>query len=142
MFAYDTLGRPPHEFGVAVTTPEMYRGFLVATLREAAARYPLKKWPTAHIGDSRMVGRPLVNHGIWKVRCYCTAPERPFPFGEYPIYSPEWKLACCFACGAIYDGIEPPDRWEEIEAILLKRSVMEQRNWTTESVEELAAEVE
>lgn len=53
----------------------------------------------------------------------------PCSCGEHPIYSPEWQVACCFNCGAMYDGVPPPQDLQEIERILLLRPRMKNRNW-------------
>lgn len=127
--AYATIGRPEHEFGAAVNSPETYCGLMVQTLRENARRYPLKPWGTPRKGTTQ--ASPLINHGVWKLPCSC---------GEHPVYSPEWQMACCFHCGVVYEGILPPVQYQEIEHVLLQRSAMTQRNWSIETIEALRAE--
>jgi hypothetical protein len=42
-----------------------------------------------------------ISGGKYVVRCAC---------GNRPSVDPNWRLACCFQCGAIYEGLEmPPD---------------------------------
>lgn len=73
---------------------------------------------------------PHINHGQWKLRCAC---------GNAPSVSVEWDLACCFECGAIYRDLAFPPNRSAIEAVLLKRP-RQARNWTDETVAQLAAE--
>jgi hypothetical protein len=121
MLAYTTLGRPRHEFGRRCVNPDAYRGLLLEHLREARANYPDRPWGVPHLGDVTQIFGPLVNHGIWKIGCACGV--------DFPIYDPEWQAACCFGCGAMYQGIAPPFDYLEIEGVLLARPHMHQRNW-------------
>lgn len=60
--------------------------------------------------------------------------------GNGPATSPEWQIACCFSCGAIYRDIEFPG---DVEGILSKLKVrpMPNQNWFKgETVEKLEQE--
>ncbi len=128
--SYPAIGRPPHEFGAACTSPAAWVGMMTQHLRAFARQYPLKPHGTPH--TETLTGSPLVRHGVWKIACSC---------GEHPVYSPEWGLACCFHCGAVYDGIPLPPMLAEIERLLLLRPVMVHRNWCPpETVDDLRAE--
>lgn len=128
--AYAEIGRPPHEFGAGCTSPEAWVGMLAQHFREFTRQYPLKPCGTLHRETAS--GYPLVRHGIWKLACSC---------GEHPVYSPEWRLACCFYCGAVYEGVEPPPAMAEIERVLLLRPQMTTRNWChPETVDDLRQE--
>jgi hypothetical protein len=63
----------------------------------------------------------FVAGGRWQLRC--TTPE----CGNCPAVQPEWGLALCWDCGAIYEGLSVPDA-EAIERVLLRR-LMVHRNW-------------
>lgn len=80
--------------------------------------------------------RPLmarVNHGRWLGDCQC---------GDAPLIDPEWRLAACLHCGAVYSAsIELPDDWQAIDAALMKRPDAINRNWTPgETLEDLERE--
>ncbi|MGE3276716.1 MAG: hypothetical protein AB7O67_16515 [Vicinamibacterales bacterium] len=60
-----------------------------------------------------------VSAGKWKVRCPC---------GDAPSASPEWDLACCLGCGAIYRSIAWPENRAAIENLLMVRPRMA-RHW-------------
>lgn len=61
-----------------------------------------------------------IDAGVWRVRCEC---------GEAPHTDPEWRLACCFGCGAIYTNVVFPNNYKAIEDLLVKRRVQLHRNW-------------
>lgn len=124
--AYTEIGRPPHEFGAACVDAAAYGGLMVQSLRDFAARFPLRPCGIPH--TALVSHAPFVSHGIWKVGCPC---------GDFPIYSPEWCYAACFNCGAVFTDVNPAPHYREIEAILLRRPWMAQRNWTDETVGEL-----
>lgn len=70
--------------------------------------------------------------GVWRIECACH---------EAPHTDPEWKLACCFGCGAIYENVVFPERWRDIEKLLSMRRLQQHRNWIQpETFEELIAE--
>lgn len=133
MFAYDDIGRPPHEFGASVYDPLTYRGLMVLTLRGNKERFPARKWGIPHRAEAHELRcAPFVNHGIWKIGCSC---------GDHPIYWPEYGEANCFLCGAMFVDVQPPKHYRDIEAILLKRPQMVNRNWTPdETLDDLRAQ--
>lgn len=56
---------------------------------------------------------------------------------------PEWGVACCFSCGAVYRNlvVPTPDDRAAIEEVLLARPFAPIRTWLpTESVEDLQAQ--
>jgi hypothetical protein len=74
----------------------------------------------------------LILAGKWICWCEC---------GNYPSVHPLWRLACCFECGAIYEGLTMPADAEVIAAVLAKRPRIATRAWLPpQSVEELRAE--
>lgn len=73
-----------------------------------------------------------VGYGAWRIKCRC---------GERTHADPEWRLACCFGCGAVYTNVVfPPERYE-IERLLALRPVQGHRNWAPpETYDQLVAE--
>jgi hypothetical protein len=52
-----------------------------------------------------------------------------------------WGTACCFDCGAIYQGLTLPDDAAAITSLLELRPKLSQRGWlTTETLDDLAAQ--
>jgi hypothetical protein len=134
---YARIGRPLEAHNAR--TPEDYLAIqarLVADLQRArpaiAPRDPF-------VSPTPPVMAPFINGGRWGVLCGCMG---------LVSYDPDWQLACCGGCGAIYEALEPPDGWEEAEQLLLQRDQMNQRHWlpqggfghAPESVEDLARE--
>lgn len=117
--------RPVHLPGIGVRTPAEYRALQARYLRLSGNLTP--PW--------LYVGAPVHAHvgaGAWRVLCAC---------GEAPPADPEWRLACCSGCGAIYEGVTFPEDITEIEAVLLKRRNHVHRNWhRDETVAALRAE--
>jgi len=74
----------------------------------------------------------IVSGGKWLVRCAC---------GNAPSVAPEWRLALCFECGAVYEDLAMPEGQTEISAALLERQSASQRHWTPgETAADLRAE--
>jgi len=73
-----------------------------------------------------------VNHNRWIVLCSC---------GSGCAVDLILHRAWCFECGTIYDGIEVPHDAAAIEALLVKRPKLENRNWIPgESLDQLEDE--
>lgn len=83
----------------------------------------------AQLWEPEIRPRAYVSHGEWKCDCPC---------GNWPIADPDWGVAICFQCGALYRPTFPPNV-AEIEAILLKRPSTANQNWLPE---ETALELE
>lgn len=80
--------------------------------------------------------RPLVGRidaGRWLGDCAC---------GDAPVIDPEWGLACCLTCGAVYTTtIVLPSNGAALEAALVARPAMATRFWVPgETVADLQAE--
>jgi hypothetical protein len=110
------IERPLQRLGVR--TPDEYRAnqrrILALNRRAAPHKVHCDPWETeeailAHVGAS-----------AWRVRCVC---------GEAPPADPEWRLACCSACGAVYVNVVFPVDWRALEVVLLKRRKFMDRNW-------------
>lgn len=127
MRAWKVIGSPRTAHGV--DSEKAYRlaqeralSILITLHPHLEARMP---WST------EQAAMPFVSGGRWVLRCECK---------NAPSYSPEWGVARCFECGAVF-RVNPPESWREIERVLLKRPEMRTRHWLpTETVETLIAE--
>lgn len=126
---YTRLGRPAE--GYNVPTPAAYRAWQAAVIAQHRQARPRLAWRDPFVSSSPVT--PIVNGGRWVVVC----PD----CGNAPLYDPEWQLACCPDCGAIYEQLVPPSDWQAIEAVLMARPALYQRNWTPrETLADLVAE--
>ena len=118
---YNRIGRPLEAHNAR--TPEAYLALQAMLIDRNIAAYPGRNWrrPFA-CGRS---AQPFVNAGRWVVLC----PE----CANAPSYDPEWKLACCIECGAIFAGLGPPKAWAEAEVVLMQRPAMLNRHWDPET---------
>lgn len=105
-------------------TPEDYHMRQAAFLAALQQARPYLTWPTPHPATQPPAAGPLVEWGRWKIACGACA--------NWPSYAPAWQLACCFECGAIYDGLAVAGDVLAIEADLLARPTMAERNWSPE----------
>lgn len=75
--------------------------------------------------------RPYVE--AWKWVVHCTTPD----CDNRPMLG--WGIACCFDCGAVYQGLVLPDDAPEIERLLGLRPKRSQQTWLlTETLGDLA----
>lgn len=74
---------------------------------------------------------PFVVGGKWVVLCPC---------GDAPMASPEWDVARCFECGAIYAALAWPADRSAIEAALVVRPAAVRAWLPTETVADLLAQ--
>jgi hypothetical protein len=101
-----------------VTTPELY---LAWHTRHVMARRIAKIW--------QVDGKPLarIEHNRWVVDCVAcsTSLEKRAAFTH-----PEWRIACCGECGAIYRDVQFPNPAvrKALERLLLFRP-RANRNW-------------
>ena len=127
MFDYYRIARPAEFYNV--TSPEAYVGVLLSALRDLKSRYPRMKWPSPR--PEPAVSTPEIRQGRWLLKCKC---------GNYTHYDPEWKMSVCYECAAVYQRVEPPERWQDIEQILMLRPNKDNRNWVGETILELLTE--
>lgn len=74
----------------------------------------------------------FIGGGKWLTRCGC---------GNAPSVDPQEGLACCFECGAVFEGLTLPVAADEIERALVKRPMAHHRHWLPEeTVEDLVRE--
>jgi len=119
--------RPLHVHGVS--TPEGYRALQTAALAALATRHLRRAAQPWICLAPRTV---YVAMGKWLLRCVC---------GNAPAVDPEWRLACCLECGAIFEHVDVPDDWRAIEAALHKRPATRTQAWVPgETVADLEAE--
>lgn len=127
MLAYTRIGRPreAHE----VQTATAYRRWHAAQIQRAKRARPSLPWRPPF--EAQITARPEIRQGRWVLACPC---------GNAPSYDPDWQLACCVECGAVYTVAPPPDA-AQIEAVLMMRPRMQNRNYlATETVTELRVE--
>lgn len=124
----------PHHVHPGVNTERQYRLAQAKAIRDGQERYQNLEWrqPWLYLGAAPEV---IVSGGRWLIRC--ATPE----CGNYPSASPEWRLALCYDCGAIYEGLIFPDDIAEIERLLLLRPTLSTRNLLpTDTVAQLERE--
>lgn len=86
----------------------------------------------ARVWSSDQSVRARVNHGRWIADCRTC--------GQGMFTHPVWKIACCAECGAVYRGVDFPDRIQEITELLLARPRRDTQNWHGEAIWELKME--
>lgn len=80
--------------------------------------------------DSPLV---FIASGKWLIRCTNC--------GNAPAVAPTFALACCFECGAIYEGVSLPPDAAAIAALLVQRPDRHTRRWyPSQTLDELRAE--
>jgi hypothetical protein len=107
---------------LGVRTPAELRRFQQTCLDRANVRRRLRS-PEVRLLEPFLALEPphvFIGQGAWRVTCAC---------GEVPPADPNWKLACCAGCGAIFEGLQFPDNREQIEAVLSLRRDPTTRNW-------------
>lgn len=121
-----------------VNTLEDYRRKHAEALARGRLAYPNLDWPTPWVSS---VHPPVfVSGGMWQVRCATPG------CGNAPMVSPEWRVALCWDCGAVYEGLAIPADAAEIERVLVLRQHLGWRNWNwpmldgSESVDVLRAQ--
>lgn len=112
-------------FSDARTRVETVEDFYGWQAEHLQARGIARRW------DSEVHPRAYVNHGRWLVQCSC---------GNGAFTHPEWRVACCAECGAVFRGVVFPENRAEIEAVLLKRPMRKSHNWDGEPLLALKAE--
>lgn len=79
--------------------------------------------------------QPPVQAEAWKWCVTCTTVD----CNNRPLFG--WAIACCFDCGAVYEGLALPEDWVEIERLLELRPRRSSRTWlATESLNDLRAQ--
>lgn len=80
------------------------------------------------------VAEPIVarvDAGSWLVDCDC---------GNGVSTDPEWKMGCCFGCGAVHVNVIFPEDHAEIERLLVARP-QKNRHWVPgETLEQVRAD--
>ncbi len=128
---YDNLteiARPLHVHGVS--SDAEYAALQRSRMMQLQAARPssrtVEPWDSTDVAPARITG------GKWVVDCAC---------GNAPSASPEWNVARCLECGAVFRNIEWPADALAIERVLLLRKSSTNRSWRShESVEDLRRE--
>lgn len=127
---YTRIGRPLE--GVNASTPTEYLAIAQSQIDTMRQRRPALVWPDLHLVETGPHDPPQVRQGRWLVGCAC---------GNWPHYDPDWQMAVCLECAAVYTKVAPPDRWQDAETVLMRRPDYQTRNWLPhESVEALVQE--
>ena len=102
-----------------VDTPEEYRAAQAAFLsrQRAASRGRITATPWTFVGAPPPV---FISGGKWVLRCVCH---------NHPSVHPDWRLALCFECGAVYEAVTIPAEAADIEAVLARRASLGTRHW-------------
>lgn len=119
----------PRELHPNVVSPETYlsQQFMAITSRIQTFPNLRHTKPYVYVGQVMLV----VHHSTWQLQCMC---------GNYPVYDPEWELAACYSCGAIFHQA-PPGDWKEIQRVLINRPELATRNMLAgQTLKELRAE--
>lgn len=111
-----SIGTPLQAHGVR--TPEAYLAKQSAFIKDVHAMYPDR--PKVDLWVAPMHVAPFVSGSRWVVMCSC---------GNAPSAHPDWDLACCFECGAIYRDMAWPKDRAAIEAVIVA-APMSLRHWT------------
>lgn len=117
---------------MGVRSADDYRRRLRENMAAKRAAWPDLGVPEPFVSPERP--DVVVDGGAWKIRCVSEG------CANYPAVAPEWNgLACCYDCGAIYEGLTLPTQAVEIAAILVLRPT--RRGWRPgEKLEQLRAE--
>jgi hypothetical protein len=124
---YARIARPLEAHGCS--TPDAYAAYQQGIIATNRANRPTMNWREPFEADSAGVAAQI-SGGKWVAICPACS--------NAPIFDPDWRIARCCQCGAVY-RISPPDRWDTAELVLMARPDMAQRNWTpdTETIEDL-----
>lgn len=120
----------PHHVHPGVNTEADYRRQQAETIARGRALYQNLPWrdPWRWTGSLPSV---RVAQGAWQIECATGC-------GNFPSVSPEWGIALCYDCGAVYEDIMIPEA-AEIERLLVRRQRLANRNWLPgETVADLA----
>lgn len=105
----------PRELHGAIS-PEHYLQMQAASIRAKMRQFPFLNWQPPFVYAGTV---PLkVSDSCWQLVCEC---------GNFPAYDPEWEMACCFSCGAVYYQ-PPPSDWRDIQRVLVNRPRLQNRH--------------
>lgn len=114
-----TALKTPRHVHPGVSSASDYRQRQAEAIRTGRSLYPALPWREPWV----CVARPVVfvSGGKWLVECAC---------GNCPSVAPEWDgLACCYECGAVYEGLAMPAEADAIEQALVRRPTLAARYW-------------
>lgn len=127
----DVIMTPVHTLGIR--NAEEYATRQRQEIAKGRANLPALNWRNPWPSPDK--AKAFISGGRWVVACTTSG------CANAPLTHPDWKVARCFECGAVYEDVEFPEQIAEISALLVKRPYPANRNWTPgESVEELRAE--
>lgn len=112
----------PRHIHPGVNTAADYREQQQAAIDRGRAKYPNLEWPAPWRVEG-LFPVVYVAGGMLQIRCATPG------CGNCPSVSPEWRLALCWDCGAVYESLEIPADLDRAEQVLLCRPVLGTRNW-------------
>lgn len=125
----------PHHLHPRVKTESDYREKQREAMRRGRLKYPNLDWPDPWRYEGGSLPSVYLSGGMWQIHCATVG------CGNRPSASPLWRLALCFECGAIYEGLVFPPNVRGIERALLARPIPANRNWLPhETVDDLQRE--
>lgn len=127
----DVIMTPVHTLGVRTASDYATRHRKV--ILDGRMSLPELNWREPWPSPDKV--QALISGGRWIVACTTKG------CSNAPLTHPDWKVARCFECGAIYQDVIFPENIAEISALLVKRAYVANRNWVPgETIEELRAE--
>lgn len=114
IFPSDRLLGPRELHGA--TSPASYLTMQKSSIHAKMRSFSALNWREPFV--SPYVAALKVSDSCWQLVCEC---------GNCPSYDPEWALAACFTCGAVYRQ-PPPEDWREIQRILTLRPRLNNRH--------------
>lgn len=115
---YNRIARPFEALGVKDATA--YRFWQAATIEKNREKRPGLNWRNPFEADPDGAIAQVIG-GRWVVPCTSCKNDA--------LYDPEWQLACCGECGAVFSNIAPPEDRVLAELVLMARAVDSSRNW-------------
>ena len=123
----NVIATPEHIHGVL--TAEEYEKIHKAHMQTLQRARPALQFPDPHDAESGAVVH--VSGGKWVVYCECN---------NAPSAHPEWGVARCLDCGAVYRELKWPEHLKELQALLVQRPTIN-RHWTpAETLEDVRDE--
>lgn len=123
----------PRHIHPGVHSEADYRRAHAEAIKQGRRKYPNLVW---HDPWSATVRPPVfVAGGLVQIRCVTPG------CGNCPSVSPDWRVALCWDCGAVYEQLEISAEFAAIERLLVARPEVATRNWLPgETIADLARE--
>jgi hypothetical protein len=123
----------PRHVHPRVNSEAEYRRRQAEAIAKGRALYPNLEWSDPWLAERGRLAR--IVGGAWQLPCATPGCR------NCPSVSPEWLLALCWDCGAVYEDVALPEERASIERLLLRRLDLASRNWLPgETAEDLERE--